>query len=664
VRDRTITNRKELEARLSGKPRECVRVVAQRAALRVLPLMGFLFRSCFLKEEGKLDLAFAGFRINFILWASSRYPTREMGAVSAAAAAATLRATSAVSFETATPSHASAAFAAAAARDPVSGALAVNAAADLAASCAPARFDAADIWADVEHDLKFLENSNGDAADNASALAGMAVWRDGAPDWAATEWVGLRKLLHDRDLNWDYLCGWYIGRLRGRPNGFSVLKGKGEALDIRVATQPDEWWKRGSEAVNRDIAAWVGVARLGEPREPNISSFVVRFLAGRDASSTINEIREAFKEANYDVLDKTLRGQLSRLASDGRIRRLSKGVYEAVVDGPPHSEGEPPEWAQPIIALPDQPNGFIFRELDNQLAITASGHETDFGAGRDPVTRHLHAEAARRASEFAAIGSKLDNQTGWRGMGLAASRLSSLLAQEPEAAAGRVVELWADVVELGSFLEQDNAIRSGQTSFAEALDPEMRRPLESLVTVASSYVRRYPTAAALDMEAGAFKTGQDLVPQARAIVESARQTGLLNKIDAKALDAVLDTAERSDVQGAKARTVGVQSSRNFAGSAAKYAAAAAAIYGGAIVSAAAPNSILISNGVTFLLASEKAIVEIVKDLPGHVGLAFKAMIEQLKTDPPISPEPPREVKQTRARNEEVDEDSEEAGDRR
>jgi hypothetical protein len=71
---------------------------------------------------------------------------------------------------------------------------------------------------------------------------------------------------------------------------------------------------------------------------------------------------------------------------------------------------------------------------------------------------------------------------------------------------------------------------------------------------------------------------------------------------------------------------------------------------------------MIGNGVALFLATDRAIVEIVKDLPDHVGLAFKAMIDRLKTDPPVPPlpEPPRiesPVRKRRARGTPVKDES-------
>ena len=288
----------------------------------------------------------------------------------------------------------------------------------------------ADVWKGVDDDVKWLDGAKLKAEGLGKALAMLRLWQSSAPAWAEMAWDGLKVMLRSEGLESGviYVTG-MTGGWRVEKNGFSVDTSTAAALDIRIATQPDAWWKRGPAAVNRDIAEWVEGARLGEPREPNVSGFIVRLLASREGQFTIGEIREAFAEANYDVIDKTMRGQLSRLASEGKIWRVATGVYQAplvlsagVVPDGTNAGAIAEPWVEPIVTLDDQPNGFTFKEADNQLVITASGNETDAEAARDPVTRHLHAEAARRASDFAAVGGKLDNQIGWQGMGLAASR--------------------------------------------------------------------------------------------------------------------------------------------------------------------------------------------------------------------------------------------------
>jgi hypothetical protein len=603
-----ITSNEQFEAWMWDKPIEWVQVIGLRAALRVLPLARLDSLKDHTSFQNEYTIPLSMFRALLASWFFCEYSKEQIGseleeaARSAATTAALINganhAEETQTISTGKPVKKAAIDIAAAdvARAAAACAHFVNTASppsDPNASRAPflsaravSNHDKSNVqsfWRAIDIDTKsLLKMASG--PEGGAALLGAQLWPESTPDWAKMSWNDFQEDLKNRDSNWIHFCRWYEERLQGRKVGIASSAG----VYDRIATQPDEWWHQGSEMVNRDIAEWVETARRQPPDE---------------------EIDPTSRSQETDA-------DLSEFGQSG--------------DG----------WAESLAALPDQPNGFSFEEVNGALAIKTSGNETDFDAARDPITRHLHAEAVRRASDFAAIGGKFDNQIGWRGMGPAASRLSSILAQGSEATAKRIAEVWADVVELGSFLEQDDAIRAGQSTFAETLDVEMRRSLVSLVTIASTYIRRYPTAATLEMEASVFKTGQDLVPQARLIVEGARQSGLVNKESAEILEASLRTADRSGVQGSKARTVGVQSSRNIVGASAKLIVAA---YVGAVISGATPNSILIGNGVAFYLATEKAVVEIVKDLPDHVGLAFKAMIDRLKTDPPVPtlPEPPR-----------------------
>ena len=418
--DNKITNREELEAWLADKPREWAQVIAMRSALRVLPLAGEeLHREG--GNETKLDFALTVFRANFISWCAREYPHHEMRkSVLAAADAADADAADAADARAALAALAAAyaAYTAAAAttRAAAQAAQATRAAAEAARAAADA------VWQALAADAAWLESAYDNAVASTRALAGKALWQS-SPVWVASAWENLQAALRHRDPDWRAFCRWYDGRLRGRRHGFPVDSSASAALDIRIATQPDEWWKRGAAAVNSDIAEWVGEARgrlaardkgpletavtefivmyleeVGRPssraeilealaqskrdfderrltqmlralserkeirrvgaglyeagtiafhqtidlgitkqddaakrsEKPNVSSFIVRFLAGREGSSTIKELRAALAGANYDIKDKTIIDQLSRLVRAGKIRRVSTGVYEAV----------------------------------------------------------------------------------------------------------------------------------------------------------------------------------------------------------------------------------------------------------------------------------------------------------------------------------------------
>lgn len=283
-----------------------------------------------------------------------------------------------------------------------------------------------------------------------------------------------------------------------------------------------------------------------------------------------------------------------------------------------------------------QPLGFDFHEIGGQFVITESGTSSDFDAADDQVTNQLHPEVLRRATSLADASAKLDNQLGWKGLADSANRLSSVLREGPLKVAERIIEVWTDIVELGTFLDQDNQIKAGSTSFVEPLAPETRRLLESLITIASPWVRRFPTAAHLDMESAAFQTGKELIEDARAIVIGAKESGLLRAEDAGLLGRVLDAAERSDNQGAKSKTTGIQSSRNIV---IQTARKILPYYISAALGAAVPQSALLKPGTEFYLGAEKAIISIVSDMPSDISLAYRILLENVK-ETPVLPVPP------------------------
>lgn len=62
----------------------------------------------------------------------------------------------------------------------------------------------------------------------------------------------------------------------------------------------------------------------------SVSDFIVGYLENRGIPATNTEIAAAFREAGYEVIPKTMRGQLSRLALTGRIRRIRQGLYSSI----------------------------------------------------------------------------------------------------------------------------------------------------------------------------------------------------------------------------------------------------------------------------------------------------------------------------------------------
>lgn len=66
---------------------------------------------------------------------------------------------------------------------------------------------------------------------------------------------------------------------------------------------------------------------LGRANRLTVAAFIVDHIETAGEPVTIDQVRAAFRDASYSVIDKTMRGELSRLAKIGTIKRVRKGLY-------------------------------------------------------------------------------------------------------------------------------------------------------------------------------------------------------------------------------------------------------------------------------------------------------------------------------------------------
>ncbi|MER9961275.1 hypothetical protein NKJ72_09970 [Mesorhizobium sp. M0045] len=182
------------------------------------------------------------------------------------------------------------------------------------------------IWRALSNDINYLEQSQLGSI----GLRSEKLWLGNTPDWAFSVYNSLARNLRRQGEGWEIWSGWYRSRLDGRPS-YGLGPREGEAFDGWIATRGSEFWNQSPVNVNLAVAAWVEARRTFEldQKNPTIGQFIIRFLEERKEPASIGEISRAFEEAGLSVVPKTVRGDLSRLASAGQIQRVGNGIYQA-----------------------------------------------------------------------------------------------------------------------------------------------------------------------------------------------------------------------------------------------------------------------------------------------------------------------------------------------
>lgn len=237
----SIRSTEDLAEWLEGKPKEFAQVIAMRVALRALPLAGLVFPiRTELGQRRVSKLAAPAFRATFISWVARTYPAREMNEAVTAASKAAVRAAEITSRAATDGAIDGAMYAAAKAADTTVGDDVVEA---VEASFHSIGSSTPSFWDCIEFDaLRLVDDFDGEPATVAAQLAGSAIWTTGQiPEWATGFWEQLRDALTQTDANWQHFFTWYQRRLHGLNGSFDVLPEMAEALDVRIATKPDEW---------------------------------------------------------------------------------------------------------------------------------------------------------------------------------------------------------------------------------------------------------------------------------------------------------------------------------------------------------------------------------------------------------------------------------------
>lgn len=232
-----MRNQEALEDFLADEPLEWSRLIAARAALRVVP-----FAIHRLRERRWLPVL----RACFISWAAGKFPTHDMNQD---ALSATTAASDAASTANSGAANSSAVRAALSAADSaLSIAIsthqvfktAARSAANSAISCG------SDGWKAINVDVRQL--NDGRYGRLFSGLMSRPLWLEEIPSSIEEAWQSV--VAENRTSHYAPWIDWYNAVLNG--NDYF-----GPDLTLRIAQQPGEWWDRPAEKVNADIAAWL-----------------------------------------------------------------------------------------------------------------------------------------------------------------------------------------------------------------------------------------------------------------------------------------------------------------------------------------------------------------------------------------------------------------------
>lgn len=238
---------------------------------------------------------------------------------------------------------------------------------------------------------------------------------------------------------------------------------------------------------------------------------------------------------------------------------------DSVFEGDAENRADEARWRRLAYQIGQQPLGAKFIPGDDVIKIDPAGDASDESAASDPTTVQLYEQVRRRVDRFRGLAARLDNQPGWEGIGSTADRLASILSNPISDMPAQISNVWAETVELGTFLELSRRVKEDKNvSDIAPLSAETIQRLESLIFVAAPWVRRFPTARKLDDESGSFLSRPQLFAVADSVIQAAGKSEIINSEDWLALRSLASAARRGEFQGKKAETRVVFSARNLA----------------------------------------------------------------------------------------------------
>lgn len=320
-----------LKELLANRPSNWWYVLAFRAALRILPFVVSFHPYRALSSGEKAEIYLNCFRAAQSGWVALRYPNFDLSSISKVTRTGSRvvgqAATTSGAVDAARVAYAMMDATAAILQDDMR--LAVRALAGAQETAYAAVSSAGDSFSaqlldDVERLIELARTHQPEV----STLAAQRLWRGSQPRWSREIEKQLSKRLAHEG-GWEFWLAWHQARVKGTTE-FNLSAQTSEWLNKTIAQKDERWWEAGSIKINAEIKVILEYANSQEMKgKKTVSQFAVDFIKSQDVPVSIAEIAREFSRAGFPVIQKTLRGELSRLTSSGQIVRVAVGKYQA-----------------------------------------------------------------------------------------------------------------------------------------------------------------------------------------------------------------------------------------------------------------------------------------------------------------------------------------------
>lgn len=385
---------KELEVWLQDKPVDWAQVIAARSALRVFPLVFSIarFPDSVISPDRKQRVILSAWRAIFISWAARKYATHDMTAAAAAAAGSD-------------PGDYMVAFAAANAATAAGEAVlavfgynaaavnAANVAAATDAAVADAAADSEQSWTAISADCRWLSNDGNGLIERPlwpSDVRENSRFKANFPPWARAVFDEFDGGELAKNTSWGLIVAWYRAVL---PNSMSGKPQSlwGERIDVEIATQPDEFWKREPQVVMDAIAKIAGWKPVLAARvEGDLPSMTAEGVAkAGDPSVRKKNARSKSAKASQPAGKGTAQG-----GSSGPVSEEVSSEADAV-EGTDHIELVETENHRDTESefLSDHPDAMVDYLERSAIAFQLAGRINQIWDTQNPVKKQNHGPA-------------------------------------------------------------------------------------------------------------------------------------------------------------------------------------------------------------------------------------------------------------------------------